>query len=172
MSAPTIRARARSREDRAGDPLDGLVNLFDLGIVLSLAFLLAALSSLDLTDEVLKRSKPAQDRDRAPERSIVVRRDAPVRTIEVRPGERVVGSGEVLGTVYRLDDGRTVIVPADGADLDAAGGSSGGASGAAEGASGGAAGGASGAAGGAATSGGGAGGATSPPGGEAGAGRP
>ena len=32
----------------AGDPLDGLVNLFDLGIVLSIAFLLAALSSLHL----------------------------------------------------------------------------------------------------------------------------
>ena len=26
---------ARRHEDRAGDPLDGLVNLFDLGIVLS-----------------------------------------------------------------------------------------------------------------------------------------
>ena len=44
-----VTARARSRDDRAGDPLDGLVNLFDLGIVLSVAFLLAALSSLDLT---------------------------------------------------------------------------------------------------------------------------
>src|SRR6202012_5621213 len=40
---------ARSREDRAGDPLDGLVNLFDLGIVLAVAFLLAALSSLHLS---------------------------------------------------------------------------------------------------------------------------
>ena len=30
-----VSARARMREDRAGDPLDGLVNLFDLGIVLA-----------------------------------------------------------------------------------------------------------------------------------------
>ena len=44
----TVNPRARSRDDRAGDPLDGLVNLFDLGIVLSVAFLLAALSSLHL----------------------------------------------------------------------------------------------------------------------------
>ena len=44
----TVRPRSRSREDRAGDPLDGLVNLFDLGLVLSVAFLLAALSSLHL----------------------------------------------------------------------------------------------------------------------------
>jgi hypothetical protein len=43
-----VTPHARNREDRAGDPLDGLVNLFDLGIVLSVAFLLAALSSLHL----------------------------------------------------------------------------------------------------------------------------
>jgi hypothetical protein len=42
----SVTPRSRSREDRAGDPLDGLVNLFDLGIVLSVAFLLAALSAL------------------------------------------------------------------------------------------------------------------------------
>ena len=34
----TVNPHPRSREDRAGDPLDGLVNLFDLGIVLSVAF--------------------------------------------------------------------------------------------------------------------------------------
>ena len=55
-----VTARARSRDDRAGDPLDGLVNLFDLGIVLSVAFLLAALSSLDLTSALTEKSKAEQ----------------------------------------------------------------------------------------------------------------
>ena len=45
-----VSRRARRHEDRGGDPLDGLVNLFDLGIVLSVAFLLAALASFDLTN--------------------------------------------------------------------------------------------------------------------------
>jgi hypothetical protein len=108
---PTVRARARSREDRAGDPLDGLVNLFDLGIVLSVAFLLSSLSSLNLTDDLIGRHGRAQSGDRAPAGSILVRRSDAVRTIEVRPGERVIGQGEKLGTVYRLADGRTVIVP-------------------------------------------------------------
>ncbi len=31
-------------EENAGDPLDGLVNLFDIGIVLAVAFLIAGLS--------------------------------------------------------------------------------------------------------------------------------
>ncbi|MBB4664540.1 DUF2149 domain-containing protein [Conexibacter arvalis] len=123
---PTIRPRARSREDRAGDPLDGLVNLFDLGIVLSIAFLLASLSSLNLTDDVLAGRREQARGERAPVGSILVRRRDEVRTIEVRPGERVLGQGEEVGTVYRLADGRTVIVPASrdgaasGADAGAA----------------------------------------------------
>ena len=52
----------RSREDRAGDPLDGLVNLFDLGIVLSVAFLLAALSSLHLGGTITKHGLHAVQR--------------------------------------------------------------------------------------------------------------
>ena len=66
----SVTPRARSREDRAGDPLDGLVNLFDLGIVLSVAFLLAALSSLHLGGTITRhglRAHAGQD-DRRPAR--------------------------------------------------------------------------------------------------------
>ncbi|MDO8213675.1 DUF2149 domain-containing protein [Conexibacter sp. CPCC 206217] len=112
---PTIRARARSREDRAGDPLDGLVNLFDLGIVLSIAFLLSSLSSLNLTDDLIRRDGRSQSGQTAPAGSILIRRGESVRTIEVRPGERAIGQGEQLGRVYRLADGRTVFVPDRGA---------------------------------------------------------
>ena len=57
----SVTPHARSREDRAGDPLDGLVNLFDLGIVLSVAFLLAALSSLHLGAAITSHG-PARER--------------------------------------------------------------------------------------------------------------
>jgi hypothetical protein len=104
-----VTARARSRDDRAGDPLDGLVNLFDLGIVLSVAFLLAALSSLDLTSALTEqksiRAQTARSQD-----AVVAERDQEVKPLKLKPGERVVGRGEPVGTVYRLADGRTVIV--------------------------------------------------------------
>ena len=109
MSRPTVTARARSREDKAGDPLDGLVNLFDLGIVLSVAFLLAALSSLKLGPDALGRDRSASTRS-APAGSVVVGRDQRVRSVELRSGERVVGQGRAVGTVYQLDDGRTIVV--------------------------------------------------------------
>lgn len=102
-----VTARARSREDRAGDPLDGLVNLFDLGIVLSVAFLLAALSSLDLTGALTKQSVDGRLR---PADSVVAKKDQKVREVELKADEKVVGRGKPIGTVYRLADGRTVVV--------------------------------------------------------------
>lgn len=102
-----ITARARTRQDRAGDPLDGLVNLFDIGIVLSVAFLLAALSSLDLTSAL---TEPLDQRATVPDNSVIVDPQDSVNQIELQPGQEVVGRGEPVGTIYRLEDGSTVIV--------------------------------------------------------------
>jgi hypothetical protein len=97
-----VTPHSRAREDRAGDPLDGLVNLFDLGIVLAVAFLLAALSSLHLGSAITGHGL------------------RPLRQITVRPGEtvapvpklgaRTIGSGVEAGVVYRLADGQLVYV--------------------------------------------------------------
>lgn len=105
-----VTARARSRDDRAGEPLDGLVNLFDVGIVLSVAFLLAALSSLNLTEAITGEKAKQQSAKTVPSDSVVTDKDDQVKQIEIKPGEKVVGRGEAIGTVYELSDGRTVIV--------------------------------------------------------------
>jgi len=105
-----VTARARSRDDRAGDPLDGLVNLFDLGIVLAVAFLLAALSSLDLTSALTEKARQPAASER--QDAVVADRNQQVKPLELEPGQRVVGRGVAVGTVYRLADGRTVIVKA------------------------------------------------------------
>jgi hypothetical protein len=95
--------RARSREDRAGDPLDGLVNLFDLGIVLAVAFLLAALSSLKLTGALIHHSTSTQPQ-------IAVSTKQTTRPLQLKPGQKVVGHGTPVGTVYRLSDGQLIYV--------------------------------------------------------------
>jgi hypothetical protein len=110
-----VTARARSREDRAGDPLDGLVNLFDLGIVLSVAFLLAALSSLDLTGALTGEKQPNQNT--APTDSVVTKKNQEAKEIQIQPDEKVVGRGKAVGTVYELNDGRTIVVPSTSGGL-------------------------------------------------------
>jgi len=84
-------------EENAGDPLDGLVNLFDIGIVLAVAFLIAglALSVKQHSGRVERRSSP----------------EAKVRVLsQPRQAPRARGRGQPVGTVYRLADGRLVIV--------------------------------------------------------------
>jgi hypothetical protein len=84
-------------EENAGDPLDGLVNLFDIGMILAVAFLIAGLS-LTLN---AKSGKPQQ-------------RSTDTATEHVLPspagGPSASGRGEPVGQVYRLPDGRLIYV--------------------------------------------------------------
>jgi hypothetical protein len=99
-----VTPHSRRREDRAGDPLDGLVNLFDLGIVLSIAFLLAALSSLHLGGVITAHGLRAS--------TAKVIQIEPGQTIAPlpKPGARTIGRGTQVGTVYRLSNGELVYV--------------------------------------------------------------
>lgn len=95
-----VSSRARMREDRAGDPLAGMVNLFDLGLVLALAFLLVAINSLGRDSTVAQTQ---------PENAVTVAPDEQTGPVP-QSGERVIGQGEEVGKVYRLEDGRLVYV--------------------------------------------------------------
>jgi hypothetical protein len=85
-------------EDSAGDPLDGLVNLFDIGIVLAVAFLIAGLSlTLDRhTHRLQTRTTTTQHTQALPPPSP----SAPTAG----------GHGQAIGTVYRLSNGRLIYV--------------------------------------------------------------
>jgi hypothetical protein len=100
----TVNPRSRAREDRAGDPLDGLVNLFDLGIVLSVAFLLAALSSLHLSGTITKHGLRANTA-----KEIFIKPGQTVAPLP-KPGARTIGRGTQAGVVYRLTNGQLVYV--------------------------------------------------------------
>ena len=81
----------------AGDPLDGLVNMFDLGLVLAVAFLIAglALGSKQLA------AQSAQKRARSSTQQTITTPASP-RTAS--------GQGRAVGQVYQLPDGRLVLV--------------------------------------------------------------
>jgi hypothetical protein len=91
------RTRARRRlGGETGDPLDGLVNLFDLGIVLAVAFLIAGLASTigRQNAKLTPRAQQSQQHTRAI--------PTPAQSAPVR------GKGKAVGTVYRLADGRLI----------------------------------------------------------------
>ncbi|HET6508061.1 MAG TPA: DUF2149 domain-containing protein [Baekduia sp.] len=87
-------------DDASGDPLDGLVNLFDIGIVLAVAFLVAGLGlSVDKTTNKIEPRTTTT---------------ATTPTPQPQPGATTSGKGTSLGTLYRLSDGRLVVVEPDG----------------------------------------------------------
>jgi hypothetical protein len=85
-------------EDAAGDPLEGLVNLFDIGIVLAVAFLIAGLGlTLDRdTHHLQQRTSSISHAQTLPSPSS----SAPAAS----------GRGRAVGTVYRLSNGQLVFV--------------------------------------------------------------
>ncbi len=85
-------------EDAAGDPLEGLVNLFDIGIVLAVAFLIAGLGlTLDQhTHRLQARTPTTPHTQTVPTPSS----GAPAAS----------GHGQAVGTVYRLSNGQLVYV--------------------------------------------------------------
>lgn len=84
-------------EENAGDPLDGLVNLFDIGMVLAVAFLIAGLGlTLNAkSGKVKSRSSAAQGGSILPSSAS-------------KPSAH--GRGKAVGKVYRLPDGRLIYV--------------------------------------------------------------
>jgi hypothetical protein len=84
-------------EEPAGDPLDGLVNLFDIGIVLAVAFLIAGLG---IALRQTTHNAPSHPTTTQQTRSLPLTAGAPPTS----------GRGQAVGTVYRLADGQLVYV--------------------------------------------------------------
>lgn len=92
-----------TREDN--DPLAGLVNLFDLWMVFSIAILIVFAGSSR------RNVSPNSDASRAGDpRSLDLPRAQTIKQYRVSQ-ERLEGSGEKLGTAYRLASGEIVCVP-------------------------------------------------------------
>lgn len=92
--SPTPGSVSGRRVDRLGDPLDGLINLFDLALVLAVGLLLAALSSAGVVGLVSGPSGAGTP-------------------IPGEPGgsSQTQGQGQEVGKVYRLQDGTYVFAP-------------------------------------------------------------
>ncbi|MHA3704209.1 DUF2149 domain-containing protein [Jatrophihabitans sp. YIM 134969] len=99
-----VSRRARRYNDASGDPLDGLVNLFDVGIVLAVGFLLAALASQGLTGVLSSDAQSGR-----PQNTITLQPGDVVRTAPPTP-QLTAGQGTPVGQVYRLDDGQLIYV--------------------------------------------------------------
>ncbi len=88
------------------DPLAGLVNLFDLWMVFSIALLLALVGAVRLPSG----SIASESSERDPSNELPSKQQFRLDHFRVSQ-EQLTGEGNRLGTAYRLKSGEVVYVP-------------------------------------------------------------
>ena len=93
------------------DPLSSVANLFDVAVVLALAFMVMLLISYNMADllnpkaEVTMVKNPGKDN-----MQIIIKKGKEIKVMNVTK-EILGGEGKKIGTAYRLKDGTIIYVP-------------------------------------------------------------
>ncbi len=107
-----MRRRRVGTADRNGDPLDGLVNLFDVALVLVVGFLVAALSAVGLLGLLTDEHMTIVTNPGTPQMQVIVKDGDQIVKLDMTNGAQVQGLGTLVGSFYKLADGSIVWVPA------------------------------------------------------------
>lgn len=108
-----MKRRRISRIDRNGDPLDGLVNLWDTALVLAVGFLVMALAGLGISGILTSDKVTIVTDPGTPDMQVVVKNGDQIKKLDVTSGPQVSGVGSLVGSFYELADGTVVYVPAN-----------------------------------------------------------
>ncbi len=93
------------------DPMSGVANLFDLGLVFIVGILVMLFSAYRLTDLLSEKSEFTLMKQNAQgELEIITKKGKKLDAVKVTRTQ-AEGRGERLGTAYRLEDGSMVYVP-------------------------------------------------------------
>ena len=93
------------------DPMSGVANLFDIGLVFIVALIVTLFSVYHLEDlfnenselTVIKKSENGQ-------MEIITKKGKKIKAVKVTK-KKMEGRGERLGVAYRLEDGSMIYVP-------------------------------------------------------------
>ena len=106
-----MRRRRVGTSDRNGDPLDGIVNLWDVAIVLAVGFLVAALSAAGVTGLLTSKNMTIVTNPGTPQMRVIVKSGDTIRIVRTSPGAQAQGVGTLVGSFYKLADGTLIYVP-------------------------------------------------------------
>lgn len=83
-----MRRRRVGTADRNGDPLDGIVNLFDVAIVLAVGFLVAALAAAGVSGLLTSENMTIVTNPGSPEMQVVVKEGDSISKLDLESGDR------------------------------------------------------------------------------------
>ena len=106
-----MRRRRIGTADRNGDPLDGIVNLWDVAIVLAVGFLVAALTAAGHHGPAHQDNMTIVTNPGTEQMQVIVKDGDQIKKLDVQNGAVIQGVGTLLGSFYTLADGTVVYVP-------------------------------------------------------------
>lgn len=109
---------SRHFADTHDDPMEAMGNLFDVAILIGLGFMIMALSSFGLKDILASSDVTIVKNPGAKDMEIITKKGGRIERLKTT-SEQAQGTGQAIGTVYRLEDGRTVWVPDAGTQAPA-----------------------------------------------------
>jgi hypothetical protein len=96
---------------RDDDPMTGVANLFDIGLVFIVGLLMTLFSAYHLQDLFDRTSEMTiMKQHQSGELEIITKKGTKVKAMKVSKTQ-ASGKGERLGIAYRLEDGSMVYVP-------------------------------------------------------------
>ncbi len=102
--------RIRRLGDRSDDPLEGVANFFDLGIVFALAFMVTLISYLGLPELLERKDMTLIKNPGTADMEIIHKKGVKLDRYKISH-QQLGGEGEKLGTAYRLKSGEVIYVP-------------------------------------------------------------
>jgi hypothetical protein len=96
---------------RDDDPMTGVANLFDIGLVFIVGLLMTLFSAYHLQDLFDQTSEMTiMKQHQSGEMEIITKKGTKIKAMKVSK-TKAAGKGERLGIAYRLEDGTMVYVP-------------------------------------------------------------
>ncbi len=93
------------------DPLSGVANLFDIGLVFIVGLIVTIFSAYNLQDLLSEKSEVTLLKmSKNQEMEIITKKGNKIKAMKVSK-QKAKGRGERLGVAYKLEDGTMVYVP-------------------------------------------------------------
>ena len=108
------RSQSRGTGFSDNDPMSGVANLFDLGLVFIVGLLIALFGAYHLEDLLSQNSEVTIVKKSSDgEIEIIEKKGKKIEAVKMTK-EKAKGRGERLGTAYRLENGSMIYIPDEG----------------------------------------------------------
>jgi len=115
MSRHTRKRRGAFTGNDPGSPMNSVANVFDVAMVFSVALLVALVISFNIAELLTDSDVTIVKNPGQPNMQIIQKMNDTIEIFEISSEDQIGGGiGDVLGTAYRLEDGRVIYVPENG----------------------------------------------------------